>query len=272
MANLPPKRSVTAVLATATGCVVAQFLLWSATPTDVLVRRPLPVPDVTAVSPSGEDNNMPLECILSCGDARWLTTAEFVSWNYQQTLRGERTYWQNGKSREPPPRPPDFSYVAYELVKGLRERRLLVVWLIDESRKISPEAPHIPRNFQRLYHELGLSLRSGSTPTLVSAIASVGTEFRLHTPEPVEDQRVLEQALAQVKTDEAQAEHIIRAIFDLLDTFRASANRERRQLVLLVLTEKPLNSLWVPAVPDELWDAPPAIFTLAPDGNLQSPK
>ncbi|MCA9057802.1 MAG: VWA domain-containing protein, partial [Planctomycetaceae bacterium] len=83
--------------------------------------------------------------------------------------------------------------ITQELIGLMRENKVTVVWLFDESESLVDDRQEIRENFFRIYEELGIAttkdedLRRRREDLLLTVVASYGEGLTKHTPRPLAD-------------------------------------------------------------------------------------
>src|SRR5205809_4272224 len=82
-----------------------------------------------------------------------------------------------------------------EFLLMMEERKVLVIWLFDESESMKEEQKTVRDKIERVYKELGL-IKSSYSDALSSAVASYGDKLHIHTKIPTHD---VEKIRADIK-------------------------------------------------------------------------
>ena len=133
--------------------------------------------------------------------------------------------------------------ITQELLRIMREQRVLVVWLFDESESMKDDREEIAQKFDKVYQELGIAskkdkkLRKGKE-VLQTVIASYGNDIHEWTKEPTEDIKLVREAIAKVPIDTSGEERMCQSIRDVIRKYRTRANRAKRKLVVIVVSDE----------------------------------
>ncbi len=135
------------------------------------------------------------------------------------------------------------SRTTQELVRMLREDKLLVVWLFDESESMKDDQKEIREQFHKVYEELGLVVERDpkakrEKDVLMSAIHSFGESVRAVTPKPTADISEIRSAIDKIEVDASGKENLFNAVGKVVDQYRSFVTRGRRKLVLIVVTDE----------------------------------
>jgi len=106
-----------------------------------------------------------------------------------------------------------------ELAQLLGRRKLLLVWCFDQSGSMRPDREEISRRIAKIYTELGL-MGSTKDDSLLTAVASFGKGFLVHTKKPLSDPAAIQQAIAEVPVDDSGVEMMCQAVASALRTHR----------------------------------------------------
>jgi hypothetical protein len=131
--------------------------------------------------------------------------------------------------------------ITQEMLRMLREEKLLVVWLFDESESMKDDQKEIREQFHKVYEELGIAMErdpkaKGDKETLLTAVYSFGENVQAITPKPTADVQEIRSAIDKIQIDESGKENMFGAINVVLDRFKSF--RSKRKLVLIVVTDE----------------------------------
>lgn len=140
---------------------------------------------------------------------------------------------------------PALDRITQELLRIMREERVLVAWLFDESESMKDDQQEIREHFHKIYEELGLaqeretsSKKKNEGDTLLTAIHSFGEKVTAITPKPTTSIPEVRAAIEKIGVDESGKENTMMAINKVLDQYRQTAQRTRRKLVIVVVTDE----------------------------------
>lgn len=135
------------------------------------------------------------------------------------------------------------SRITQELLRMMREEKLLVVWLFDESESMKDDQKEIREQFHKVYEELGLvherdtKLRRDKD-VLLSAIHSFGESVKSITSKPTAEIPEIRAAIDKIDVDPSGKENLFGAVNKVLDQYRQIATAQRRKLVIIVVTDE----------------------------------
>ena len=139
---------------------------------------------------------------------------------------------------------PALSRITQELVRLMRQSKVLVVWLFDESESMKEDQDEIRQKLHKVYEELGIAqkadgeLRRGEQPVLLTAIESYGKELHELTRNPTADLDRIEAAISAIRIDTTGRENMCQAIRDAIIKYRKTALRNQRRMAVIVVTDE----------------------------------
>ena len=138
--------------------------------------------------------------------------------------------------------------LTQELLRLMRTDRVLAIWLFDESGSMKDDQEELKGRIHRVYEELrivqddaeklnGRRRKSGrNDEILLTAIASFGNAFHVHTPSPTSDTKRLLQAIDKIPIDRTGKENMCTAILAALKQFGSHARG--RKIALIVVSDE----------------------------------
>lgn len=141
---------------------------------------------------------------------------------------------------------PAMSRITQELIRLMRQQKLLVVWLFDESESMKDDQQEIAQKFHKVYEELGIqqqkdtTLRRGRARDAILETAVFGFGKNLHplTPKPTADEKQVVAAIDRIAVDDSGDENMFQSIITVLGQFGLRAARADRRLVIVVVTDE----------------------------------
>ena len=133
--------------------------------------------------------------------------------------------------------------MTLELLRLMREQRVLVVWLFDESDSMKDDQKEIRERFHKVYQELGLVQKTegkhkASDDILLSSVMSFGKETHEHTPKPTSNTEEIKAAIDKIQIDESGLENICGAIQAVTRKYSTIARNQKRKLVIIVVSDE----------------------------------
>ncbi|HTI50552.1 MAG TPA: vWA domain-containing protein [Planctomycetaceae bacterium] len=135
------------------------------------------------------------------------------------------------------------SRITQELLRMMREDKVLVVWLFDESESMKDDQKEIREQFHKVYEELGLAVEKDTRvkrdgDVLLSAIHSFGQSVRSITSKPTADIPEIRTAIDKIDIDPSGKENLFGAVGKVIDQYRSFVTKGRRKLVIIVVTDE----------------------------------
>tara|TARA_R110002095_G_scaffold140726_3_gene122200 strand:- start:1092 stop:2966 length:1875 start_codon:yes stop_codon:yes gene_type:complete len=135
------------------------------------------------------------------------------------------------------------SRISKELIRIMREEKILVVWLFDESGSMKDDQKEIRDNFNKIYGELGIAVKQEAKTrardqTLLTSILSYGATVHVHTDKPTTDLKEVQDAITKIPTDETGLENMCQTVSATIDKYAVMARKSDRRLCLVVVTDE----------------------------------
>ena len=125
----------------------------------------------------------------------------------------------------------------------MRQQKVTVVWLFDESGSLTDDRKEIRENYLRVLDELKVAstkdeeLRKGSEQ-LLTVVASYGQGIHEHTPRPTADLEMIKAAIDKVPVDESGQENMCQSIAAIINKYKQTAIRGKRKLAVIVVSDE----------------------------------
>ena len=143
--------------------------------------------------------------------------------------------------------------LTFELLRMMRERKTLVVWLFDESESMVDDQKEIRDNFSKIYEELGIAQarqkaeakgrsRGRAPEVLQTVIASYGAGVNNRTnpdpnnARPTADLKKIQAAIDRIRVDPTGAENMCSAIIQVCRKYGQMS--KTRQLAIVIVTDE----------------------------------
>ena len=129
--------------------------------------------------------------------------------------------------------------LAREILRHLKDHKLTVVWLFDESTSMQDDQRTILEKFDRVSSELKLNVEPSkkSAGALNHAIVGFGQGIDYVLEKPREDIDQIGRAIKHLKIDPTGIENTMRAIRDVVEHYSNLIRKDRRLLIVLVTDE-----------------------------------
>ncbi|MBC8116663.1 MAG: VWA domain-containing protein [Candidatus Saccharimonas sp.] len=133
--------------------------------------------------------------------------------------------------------------MTQELVRMMRESKVLVVWLFDESESMKDDQKEVRERFHKVYEELGLVQKQDaklkiSEEILLTSIMSFGKGIVEHTAKPTSNIDEIKKAIDKIGVDESGLEYTCAAIMSAVGKYQQFAQRQKRKLILIVVSDE----------------------------------
>jgi von Willebrand factor type A domain len=129
--------------------------------------------------------------------------------------------------------------LAREILRHLKEHKLTVVWLFDESISMQDDQRTILEKFDRVSAELNNNIEPGkkTSGALNHAIVGFGQGFDFVLKKPTPEIDEIGRAIKRLRTDMSGAENTMQAIIHTVDTYAGLIGKDRKMLLILVTDE-----------------------------------
>jgi hypothetical protein len=132
--------------------------------------------------------------------------------------------------------------VTWEIAQNLKEKRVLVVWLLDASGSVTEQRLAIAKRLKRIYGELDALKQTDQIPRhekpLLSGVVLFGAQTTFLTPNPTADVQVIHDAIANAPTDPSGAENIFTAVQQTVRRWSRYRTEQFRRIMLITLTDE----------------------------------
>jgi len=138
------------------------------------------------------------------------------------------------------------SRLTQEIVRLMRNDKVHVVWLFDESESMKDDQAEIRDQFHKVYEELQIAQEQDATlkskkdsdATLLTTILSYGAGINTHTAKPTTDIPEIKKAIDQIPIDTTGEENLFQSIMAVCDKYGPLAQRGHRKLAIVVLSDE----------------------------------
>ncbi len=129
--------------------------------------------------------------------------------------------------------------LAREILHHLKDHKLSVVWLFDESISMQDDQKAILQKFDRVSSELKLNIEPGkkSAQALTHAIVGFGQGIDYVLEKPRENIDQIGGAIKNLKIDSTGIENTMHALRDVVEHYANLVRKDRRVLIVLVTDE-----------------------------------
>jgi hypothetical protein len=130
--------------------------------------------------------------------------------------------------------------LTQEILWMMDKSKVLVVWVFDQSESMKDDQAEIRNRIEHVYTQLGLVSRHNED-ALETAVVSFGKGYIQHTPQPTFDRSEIRAAIEEVPNDPSGEEMTCSAVLQAIATHRQYAQRTRRQMALVLVTDESGN-------------------------------
>ena len=131
--------------------------------------------------------------------------------------------------------------LAREILRHLKQHRLTVVWLFDESTSMRDDQQAILEKFDRVTTELKLGVEpekgKKSAPPQTHAILGFGEKLDPIQTKPTPDIDTVTKAIRNLKVDSTGIENTMQAIKTVVDQYSGLVTKDHRVVLVLVTDE-----------------------------------
>jgi hypothetical protein len=147
--------------------------------------------------------------------------------------------------------------LTQELIRMMRNDRLLVVWLFDESESMKDDQQDIKKRINRVFEELkivdkeakriGISKKvlrksrgrkSLLEDIMLTSITSFGGQYHEMTKKPTSDIKDIIKAIDKIPVDKSGAENMCAALIKAIASHKSQKTRQKRKLVVIVVSDE----------------------------------
>ncbi len=134
---------------------------------------------------------------------------------------------------------PALDQLAREILRHLKDHKLTVVWLFDESESMQDDQRSILEKFDRVSTELKKNIDPGkkTAGALNHAIIGFGHDFDVILKKPTLDIDEISRSIKHLRTDMTGVENTMQAITHAVETYAGIIGKDRKMLLVLVTDE-----------------------------------
>lgn len=133
--------------------------------------------------------------------------------------------------------------ITQEIIRMMRQQKVTVVWLFDESGSMVDDRKEIRENYMRVLDELKIAsekdeeLKKGSEQ-LLTVVSSYGQGIHEHTPRPSADVDMIKAAIDKVPVDQSGQENMCQSIASIINKYKKTAIAGKRKLAVIVVSDE----------------------------------
>jgi hypothetical protein len=124
-----------------------------------------------------------------------------------------------------------------EILRMLSTRKVLVIWMFDESLSMKDDQQDIKNRFEKIYEELNLSGQTKGD-ALQTVVLSYGKNLTVHTKEPTSDVSEIREAIDKIPVDKTGEEWPCKYVIEVTKQYARYFTQGRRTVVLVIPTDE----------------------------------
>ena len=129
--------------------------------------------------------------------------------------------------------------LTFEIMASLKEKKTLVVWLMDESTSMKKRRDTVAERFENIYKQLGLLDVDTKDGILKSAIVSFGKDFHFVSKDATDDvDQLVKLVKEKIPNDESGKENVFTAVEAAVKKYRDYRSREHRNCIMVIVTDE----------------------------------
>ncbi len=129
--------------------------------------------------------------------------------------------------------------LTFEIMASLKEKKTLVVWLMDESTSMKKRRDAVAERFENIYKQLGLLDVETKNGILKSAIVSFGKDFHFISKDATDDvDQLVKLVKENIPDDESGKENVFTAVEAAVKKYRDYRSREHRNCIMVIVTDE----------------------------------
>ena len=166
--------------------------------------------------------------------------------------------------------------ITQEIVRMMRQEKVTVIWLFDESGSMVDDRKEIRENYIRVYEELGIAskqdkdLRKGGNDLLWTVVASYGRDIHEHTSRPTDDVELVKAAIDKVPIDQTGSENMCQSLASIIAKYKKTS-KSRKLAVIVVSDESGDDGDYVEAAVQEARAAKAPVYFLGRESMFGFP-
>ena len=140
---------------------------------------------------------------------------------------------------------PALHRLTQEILRMMREQKVMVVWLFDQSDSMKDDHKEIAEQFHKVYDELGIAQQKDEKlktriqdQILQTMIVAYGQGLVPMLKEPTADVKLIKEAITKIPIDETGKENMCKAIQEVVGIYAQRVQRDKRRLVIVVVSDE----------------------------------
>lgn len=132
--------------------------------------------------------------------------------------------------------------VTWEIAANLKERKVLVVWLLDSSGSLIEQRKVVAKRMRRIYSELHALESAGQIPNqdkpILSAVVTFGQGMEFLTPTPTANVDELVALFEKAPQDQSGVENVFGAVRRIVEKWGGLRNTQGRRMLVMTITDE----------------------------------
>lgn len=132
--------------------------------------------------------------------------------------------------------------ITWEIAANVKEKKVLIVWVLDASGSMSEQRKDVARRMKRIYGELGALETAGQIPNqdkpILSGVVAFGEKATFMTPTPTANIEELLAGIDKIPIDESGIENIFGTLRQILDKWQVYRQQQGRRILLMTVTDE----------------------------------
>lgn len=130
-----------------------------------------------------------------------------------------------------------FDRLTREILNKLSKKKVLLIWLFDESLSMKDDQQDVRNRLEKVYAELGFSGKAGGD-ALLSVVLSFGKELHVHTPKPTGDLSEVRDAIDRIPVDKTGEEWPCKYVIEVTRQYAQFFRQGGRTVLLVIPTDE----------------------------------
>jgi hypothetical protein len=132
--------------------------------------------------------------------------------------------------------------VTWEIASNLKERKVLVVWLLDSSGSLIEQRKVIAKRMRRIYGELQALETAGQIPNqekaILSAVVTFGQGMEFLTPNPTAKVDDIVALFEKAPSDQSGVENVFGAVRRIVEKWGSLRTSQGRRILVMTITDE----------------------------------
>lgn len=132
--------------------------------------------------------------------------------------------------------------VTWEVAANLKDRKVLIVWLVDASGSLLQQRKVVTKRMRRIYSELQALGNEGKIPNqdqpVLSAVVSFGLKTTFVVPNPTPNVDEIVAGLERAPIDESGVENVFGAVRQVIEKYQTYRTQQGRRILLMTITDE----------------------------------